>query len=80
MDVAGFLALHELDAPAAVAFVESYGRLQPGDLERLDDARWLFDYVQWLWYRVRHGDDAGAAGGDVGRTEGLALKLLHCNN
>jgi nicotinamide mononucleotide transporter len=80
MDVAGFLALHELDAPAAAAFVESYGRLLPADRERLDDARWLFDYVQWLWYRVRHAGDAGVAGGDGGRTERLALKLLRCNN
>jgi thiamine kinase-like enzyme len=76
-DVASFLALHDLGPALTEAFLESYGRLPPVDRSHLDDARWLFDYVQWLWYRTRFpqpvGDEAWYA-------ERLAQKLLRCNN
>ena len=77
MDVAGFLAMHELTAEATDEFLAAYGRLSPDDRDRLVDARWAFDYVQWLWYRLRF-----AGTGDEGdrHAERLAQRLLRCNN
>jgi thiamine kinase-like enzyme len=77
MDIAGFLALHGLGPSATDTFLAAYGRLRPADRERLDAARWAFDYVQWLWYRRRDPDGAGEAGA---RAQGLARRLLHCDN
>lgn len=76
-DVAGFLALHDLGPGPTEAFLESYGRLRPSDRRHLDDARWLFDYVQWLWYRSRFPDPAGD---EAWYAERLAQRLLRCNN
>jgi thiamine kinase-like enzyme len=77
MDLAGFLAMHELAPQATSAFLDDYGRLPPADRALVEAARWAFDYVQWLWYRRRFpagGDDDG------GRTERLSRRLLHCDN
>jgi thiamine kinase-like enzyme len=74
MDTAGFLAMHELTAEATDEFLAAYGRLSPDDRERLADARWVFDYVQWLWYRLRF------AGTGDRHAERLAQRLLRCNN
>jgi len=77
MDLAGFLAMHELAPQATVEFLAAYGGLRPGDEALVEAARWAFDYVQWLWYRRRFpvgGDDDG------GRTERLSRRLLHCDN
>ena len=77
MDLAGFLAMHDLGPQATEQFLAAYGGLRPGDLALVEAARWVFDYVQWLWYRRRYpagGDDDG------GRTERLSRRLLHCDN
>jgi len=76
-DVASFLTLHDLGPGPTEAFLESYGRLRPGDRGHLDDARWLFDYVQWLWYRSRFPDPVGD---EAWYAERLAQRLLRCNN
>ncbi len=76
-DVASFLTLHDLGPGATEAFLESYGRLRPADRSHLDDARWLFDYVQWLWYRSRFPDPVGD---EAWYAERLAQRLLRCNN
>jgi thiamine kinase-like enzyme len=76
-DVAGFLAMHQLGPGPSATFVRSYGRLTPADRLCLDDARWVFDYVQWLWYRLRFPDPAADPTGAASR---LAKRLLHCDN
>ena len=76
-DLAGFLALHELGEVPTGVFLEAYGRLSRAELEGLEDARWAFDYVQWLWYRTRFPDPAGVG---AGYAERLAQRLLRCNN
>jgi aminoglycoside phosphotransferase (APT) family kinase protein len=76
-DVASFLTLHDLGPGPTEAFLESYGRLRPADRGDLDDARWLFDYVQWLWYRSRFPDPVGD---EAWYAERLAQRLLRCNN
>lgn len=77
LDVAGFLAMHELGPEPTQEFVAAYGRLGPDDLATLDDARWAFDYVQWLWYRTRFPRRSGPEGR---HSERLARRLLRCNN
>jgi thiamine kinase-like enzyme len=77
LDVAGFLAMHELPPGLTALFLEAYGRLPAADIDCLDDARWAFDYVQWLWYRSRF---PGPADDPAGHADRLALRLLHCNN
>ena len=76
-DVAGFLAMHQLGPGPTATFVTAYGRLTPADRLCLDDARWAFDYVQWLWYRRRFPDPAADP---TGATVRLAKRLLHCDN
>jgi thiamine kinase-like enzyme len=49
-DVAGYVSHHPLDAGKAAALLDAYGA--GFDAARLQDARWAYDYVQWLWYRV----------------------------
>lgn len=76
-DLAGFLALHDLGPDATEVFLDAYGGLPWSARERLDDARWAFDYVQWLWYRTRF---AQPLGDEAWYAESLAQKLLRCNN
>lgn len=76
-DVAGFLTLHDLGPGPTEVFLEAYGRLEPADLRALDDVRWVFDYVQWLWYRSRFPNPVGD---EAWYAERLAQRLLRCNN
>jgi len=77
MDLAGFLAMHELAPEPTKVFLDAYGALPAADRALVEAARWAFDYVQWLWYRCRF--PAGeAAGGEP--TERLSRRLLHCDN
>jgi thiamine kinase len=77
MDLAGFLAMHELAPAPTGVFLEAYGALPAADRALIEVARWAFDYVQWLWYRRRFPD--GSAVGDE-PTERLSRRLLHCDN
>ena len=76
-DLASFLALADLGPVPTEVFLDAYGWPRSRDGGLLEDARWLFDYVQWLWYRSRFphpvGDEAWYA-------ERLAQRLLRCNN
>jgi aminoglycoside phosphotransferase (APT) family kinase protein len=80
LDVAGFLAMHRLGPGPTAEFLRCYGRLRAADRVCLDDARWAFDYVQWLWYRSSLGSrpDPGSVLAD--REARLASRLLRCNN
>lgn len=76
-DVAGFLALHQLGPGPTEAFLDAYGWSHADDRACLADALWLFDYLQWLWYRSRFPSPVGD---EVGYAERLAQRLLRCNN
>jgi len=76
-DLASFLTLHDLAPAPAAAFLDAYGGLPATDRARLEDASWLYDYVQWLWYRSRFPSPAGD---EAWYTERLAQRLLRCNN
>jgi len=77
LDIAGLVSMNGLGPSATGTFIEAYGRLAPADRDSLDAARWAFDYVQWLWYRLRSGPGEGEAGE---RARRLARRLLHCDN
>jgi aminoglycoside phosphotransferase (APT) family kinase protein len=49
-DLAGYLSHHALDEPQAGILLDAYGA--GSDRARLGAARWAYDYVQWLWFRV----------------------------
>jgi len=53
MDLAAYLAYHDLDEPALSALVEAYGAgtAEPSPA-RLADARWLFEAVWWAWLEL----------------------------
>ena len=78
-DVAGFLALHELDEAETDLLLRAYGAV-PIDREVLAEARWAFDYVQWLWYRSCLASRPDPAGALAEREARLASRLLRCNN
>jgi len=79
-DVAGFLALHELGVAETDLLLGAYGAGAPVDREVLPEARWAFDYVQWLWYRSCLGSRPDPDGVLADREAGLASRLLRCNN
>lgn len=76
-DLAGFISMNGLGPVATGTLIEAYGRLAPADLQQMDAACWTFDYVQWLWYRLRSGPGTAEA---AARAQRLALRLLHCDN
>jgi len=79
-DVAGFLALHELGIAETDLLLDAYGAGAPIDREVLPEARWAFDYVQWLWYRSCLASRPDPAGALAEREARLASRLLRCNN
>ncbi len=79
-DVAGFLAFHELGAAETDLLLDAYGAGSTVDREVLEEARWAFDYVQWLWYRSSLGSRPDPAGVLTDRESRLASRLLRCNN
>jgi thiamine kinase len=89
-DLASFASQCELPLAAArrlcVEYIQAGGRVE---WERLELARWAFDYVQWLWYQRLH--DAGESGPDraqaIHRSKRIehsllerASGVLRCNN
>ncbi len=79
-DVAGFLALHELGAAETDLLLGAYGAGSTVDRDVLEEARWAFDYVQWLWYRSSLGSRPDPDGVLADREARLASRLLRCNN
>ena len=74
-DVAGFLCHHPVDETGTRVLLDAYGT--GVGRERLRDACWAFDYVQWLWYRlaVRAGGDPASDAAFATRARELAARL-----
>jgi len=54
LDLAGYLAYHELGDAAAHALAGAYGAHRGGfHREELEQARWLFEAVWWAWLELR---------------------------
>lgn len=89
-DLASFASQARLADSGVQRLIEAYTRSGGSiDPERLPLARWVFDYVQWLWYRtVMAGEAAGSGRADaLHRAARLeidlqvrASSLLRCNN
>lgn len=59
MDLAGYVAYHELTPPAIEALIAGYGNRQPRPgMESLLRARWLFEAVWWAWLELMRRDGA----------------------
>jgi thiamine kinase-like enzyme len=80
LDLAGFLALHELGPAETNLVLGAYGHRAAIDRDVLAEARWAFDYVQWLWYRNCLGSQPDPGGVLADREARLASRLLRCNN
>lgn len=53
MDLAGYVAYHELAPPAIEALIAAYGDRQPRPaMDSLLRARWLFEAVWWAWLEL----------------------------
>lgn len=53
MDLAGFIAYHDLEEPAVRALCDAYGAGSAAPSPaRLADARWLFEAVWWAWLEL----------------------------
>jgi thiamine kinase-like enzyme len=75
-DVAGFLAHHALDERRTRVLLAAYGAgIRP---ERLRDACWAYDYVQWLWYLLaaQRATQPVAGAGFAERAQKLAVRLV----
>jgi len=51
-DLASFLCQQQASAEARRGLLDAYGDGPAGTVGGLEAACWLFDYVQWLWYRA----------------------------
>jgi aminoglycoside phosphotransferase (APT) family kinase protein len=51
-DLASFLCQHDAGTQERECLLEAYGTSPAVDAGRLTAACWVFDYVQWLWYRA----------------------------
>jgi thiamine kinase-like enzyme len=74
-DLAACLAQLEGTRQQRSALLDGYGTPVPCTDAELDDACWVFDYVQWLWYRVRLATDPDPGGAFAARARGLAASL-----
>lgn len=90
-DLASYASQHGLDSRQRARFAAIYAAAGGFDVDtaRLDQATWVFDYVQWLWYRAAlQGHDTLAdrdlAAARVARLaaslRGRASRVLRCNN
>jgi len=60
LDLAGYVAYHDLARPAVAALLESYAAHRtPCSLEALERARGLFEAVWWAWLELRRGLEGG---------------------
>lgn len=89
-DLASYACQQQLDATAASSLVQEYvGAGGSATVERLVDARWVFDYVQMLWYRGLDAIGPAAAGQSEAQARAARLEadlmarasgVLRCNN
>jgi thiamine kinase-like enzyme len=80
-DLAGLICLHELSGDLREVVIEAYGPPRLGTGAELDAACQLFDYVQWLWFRLWMATHPQATGEYAARAGRLAGRLAGtCDN
>jgi Ser/Thr protein kinase RdoA (MazF antagonist) len=77
MDLAGYVAYHELAAPAVQALLSAYGRTRPcPDRAALATARWRFEAVWWAWLELMRRAEGAHAADLAGTQRRLERRLL----
>lgn len=74
-DLAGLICLHELSGALRATLLEAYGHPYLGSSAELAAACRLFDYVQWLWFRLWMARHPDADGEYAERARALAGRL-----
>jgi thiamine kinase-like enzyme len=74
-DLASFLCQHESTHEERQVLLGAYsgGAIS---IDLVEAACRAFDYVQWLWYRLRGANDPGEAGEHLFRAEAISQRLL----
>jgi thiamine kinase-like enzyme len=75
-DLASFLCQHESTHEERQALLGAYASDAGVSIDLVEAACRAFDYVQWLWYRLRGASDQGEAAGHSSRAEVIAHRLL----
>jgi thiamine kinase-like enzyme len=75
-DLASFLCQHESTHEERQVLLGAYAGDAGISIDLVEAACRAFDYVQWLWYRLRCANDPGNAAGHSSRAEAIAHRLL----
>ncbi len=74
-DLAGLFCQHDCSAAQRLAVLDAYGQPWLASSPGLAAACRIFDYVQWLWYRLWIATHPGTAGEYADRAADLARRL-----
>ena len=75
-DLASFLCQHESTHEERQVLLDAYAGDAAISIDLVDAACRAFDYVQWLWYRLRGANDPGDAAGHSSRAEAISQRML----
>jgi thiamine kinase-like enzyme len=75
-DLASFLCQHESTHEERRLLLGAYAGDGGISIDLVEAACRAFDYVQWLWYRLRGANDPGDAAGHSSRAEAISQRLL----
>ena len=75
-DLASFLCQHESTREERQVLLGAYAGDAGISSDLVEAACRAFDYVQWLWYRLRGANDPGDAAGHSSRAEAIARRML----
>jgi thiamine kinase-like enzyme len=75
-DIASFLCQHESTHEERHVLLSAYAGDASVPIELVEAACRAFDYVQWLWYRLRGASEPGEAGERSSRADFISRRLL----
>ncbi len=76
-DLASFLCYLEADSEVCAALLSCYEGPRPQTTRReLNDARWAFDYVRWLWYQAQRDALTALSAEEQAAVASLEQRLL----
>ncbi len=75
-DLASFLCQHESTHEERQVLLGAYAGGAGISIDLVEAACRAFDYVQWLWYRLRGAKDPGDAAGHSSRADAISQRLL----
>jgi thiamine kinase-like enzyme len=75
-DLASFLCQHQSTSEERQVLLSAYAGDGGISIDLVEAACRAFDYVQWLWYRLRGANEPGEAGEHSSRAQVIASRLL----